>query len=77
MSDAVALLFCPHWQGFCDGENALKLSRDRFPREPANLDYYVNKFDIKTDEKETRGTIVDATITALVFKKCFSITSDI
>jgi len=55
----------------------LKLSRDRFPREPANLDYYVNKFDIKTDEKETRGTIVDATITALVFKKCFSITSDI
>ena len=28
----------------------LKLSREHFPDEPANLDYYVDKFDINLEE---------------------------
>lgn len=39
---------------------------------PASLDYYVDKFDIKTEEIDAQGAIKDATITALVFKTCFS-----
>ena len=50
----------------------LKLSRKHFPSEPASLDYYVDKFDIKTEEIDAQGAIKDATITALVFKTCFS-----
>jgi DNA polymerase III subunit epsilon len=50
----------------------LKLSRKHFPGEPASLDYYVDKFDIKTEEIDAQGAIKDATITALVFKTCFS-----
>lgn len=49
----------------------LKLSREHFPGEPANLDYYVDKFDINIEEIDAHGAIMDATITALVFKRCF------
>ena len=50
----------------------LKLSRKHFPGEPASLDYYVDKFDIETEEIAAQGAIKDAIITALVFKTCFS-----
>ena len=49
----------------------LKLSREHFPSEPANLDYYVDKFDINLEEIDAKGAILDATITALVFQRCF------
>jgi DNA polymerase-3 subunit epsilon len=49
----------------------LKLSREHFPSEPANLDYYVDKFNINLEEIDAKGAILDATITALVFQRCF------
>ncbi|MCH1516040.1 MAG: hypothetical protein L7U52_04935, partial [Alphaproteobacteria bacterium] len=49
----------------------LKLSREHFPGEPANLDYFVDKFDISLKEIDAKGAILDATITALVFQRCF------
>ena len=49
----------------------LKLSREHFPSEPANLDYYVDKFNINLEDIDAKGAILDATVTALVFQRCF------
>ena len=49
----------------------LKSSREHFPSEPANLDYYVDKFNINLEDIDAKGAILDATITALVFQRCF------
>ena len=49
----------------------LKLSREHFPSEPANLDYYVDKFNINLEDIDAKGAILDATITALVFQRGF------
>ena len=48
-----------------------KIVARAFSGEPANLDYYVDKFNINLEDIDAKGAILDATITALVFQRCF------